>query len=204
MHAYHQILAILMQLVIAATFVTRIYALYDKSRLVLFGLTAIVIAGGGAGGFLISERGQHLVSPQLPPESTGCSTGLSWSQSWRLAVIWCCVMVFDFIVVALTLFKTIQIKLVSGGTHTLTELLTRDGAMYFGAISLASLANVLTFFYGSEITRGVATTITNTLSCTLVSRLMFNLRKPREYTIQVTQQSPIVLRIRRRYFSTQA
>lgn len=202
MHAYHQALAVLMQTTIAATFVTRTYVLYDKNRLVLFGLIAMTLAGIGAGGFLITQGGQHPVVPQLPEEATGCRTGLSRAQAWRLAVVWCSVMVFDLVVVLLTLVRVIILNRGTGGSHTLTELLVRDGVVYFGIISLVSLANIITFLYGSEITRGAATTVANALSCVLVSRLAINLREPREYSVRLDPQPPILLRMWRRRHPT--
>lgn len=44
-----------------------------------------------------------------------------------LAVIWGSVMIFDLVVVVLTLARTMKIKRRSGKGHTLTHILMRDG-----------------------------------------------------------------------------
>ena len=51
-----------------------------------------------------------------------------WTYSVKdLAVAWCGPMVFDLIVVVMTLVKTIQIDRMSGRDRTLTHVLIRDG-----------------------------------------------------------------------------
>ncbi|KAF9785826.1 hypothetical protein BJ322DRAFT_743865 [Thelephora terrestris] len=179
-HSYHQILALIMQTIIGMTFVMRTYALYDRSRVVLVGLICLGATEIAVTGWMISRAKGPAMSPILPEGSTGCSIGLSWSQSWRFAVAWCCVMLFDLIVVAMTLVRTIQINRRDGKERTLVNLLMRDGVMYFGVISLATLSNIVVFL---EVTRGIATTMTNVLASILVSRLTFNLREPRGHSV---------------------
>ncbi|KAF9652457.1 hypothetical protein BDM02DRAFT_2748113 [Thelephora ganbajun] len=180
MHLYHQLLAVVMQAIVGLTFITRTYALYNRSCAVLVGLTSLALLVIAVGCYMLSQGQKLGMGPQLPEGSDGCSTGLSWSQAWRLAVAWCGVVVFDLVVVIMTLVRTIQINRRSGKDRTLTHILIRDGVMYFGVIGLATLSNIITFLRGSEITRGVGTTMTNVLACVLVSRLMLNLRDPRE------------------------
>jgi len=86
---------------------------------------------------------------------------------------------FGLVVLLLTLVRAIQIKRRSND-HTLTHILMRDGVMYFGVINVALLSNVISLLYGSGLIRGIAGTMTNILASLLVSRLMFNLREPRE------------------------
>ncbi|KAF9780089.1 hypothetical protein BJ322DRAFT_310118 [Thelephora terrestris] len=194
-YSYHQILAVITQAIVVLTFVTRTYALYDRSRAVLAGLVSLALGGIMLGGVMIFQGKKLPADPALPEGSIGCPAGLSWSQSWRLAVAWGGLMVFDFITVIMTLVKTIQINRRCGRGHAIIQVLMRDGIMYFGIISLATLSNVLSFLHGTvsqhlndhalrshiikELTRGVSTTITNALASVLVSRLMFNLREPR-------------------------
>lgn len=51
----------------------------------------------------------------------------AYSTTKGLAVLWGAVVAFDFIVVVMTLIRVIQINRGSGGSHTLTYLLMRDG-----------------------------------------------------------------------------
>lgn len=197
-YSYHQILAVVLEAIIVLSFVTRTYALYGQNRVVLVALTSLALAGLGVNGFMLTGGEKLPTNPVLPEGLVGCAEGLSWSQSWHLAISWGTVMIFDLIVVAMTLVKTIQLNWggASGG-RTIIHILMRDGVAYFGVISLAVLSNILSFVYGSELTRGVTTTWTNVLSSVLVSRLMINLREQRDHSIQESQPS-IPLEFRRR------
>ncbi|KAG1889222.1 hypothetical protein F4604DRAFT_829708 [Suillus subluteus] len=57
------------------------------------------------------------------------------------------------------------------------DVMFRDGAMYFGVMTLLNIPNILTYYYGSDITRGSLSTFTSCISVTLISRLMLNLHK---------------------------
>lgn len=49
--------------------------------------------------------------------------------------------------------------------------------MYFAVMTLSNLPNILTYYFGSNTTRGSLATFTSCMSVTLVSRLMLNLHK---------------------------
>ncbi|KAF9788461.1 hypothetical protein BJ322DRAFT_635405 [Thelephora terrestris] len=181
LNSYHQTLAVILQTIVGLTFITRTYALYNRSRAVVIGLTSLALSSVAVGSYLLSQGQKLAMNPVLPEGIVGCSEGLSWSESWRLAVAWSTVMIFDLIVVVMTSVRTIKINRRSGKNHTLPRVLMRDGVVYFGVISLATLSNIITFVRGTEVTRGVATTITNVLSTVLVSRLMFNIREQAEH-----------------------
>lgn len=51
----------------------------------------------------------------------------AYGSAQGLAVAWCSVLIFDLIVVVMTLVKTVQINRRSGKEHTLTHVLMRDG-----------------------------------------------------------------------------
>ncbi|KAJ7208346.1 hypothetical protein GGX14DRAFT_454422 [Mycena pura] len=53
----------------------------------------------------------------------------------------------------------------------------RDGAMYFGAIVIANLANIFTFYFGDVLLSGLISWFTTSLSVTLLSRLMLNIHE---------------------------
>lgn len=65
----------------------------------------------------------HGVSIVIPPAIFYSAYG----PTQGLAVLWGAVMAFDLIVVVMTLVKIIPINRTSGGSHTLTRLLMRDG-----------------------------------------------------------------------------
>ncbi|KAG1867214.1 hypothetical protein DFJ58DRAFT_768945 [Suillus subalutaceus] len=49
--------------------------------------------------------------------------------------------------------------------------------MYFGAMTLVNIPNILTYYSGSVTIRGGLATLTSCLSVTLISRLMLNLHQ---------------------------
>ncbi|KAG1860311.1 hypothetical protein DFJ58DRAFT_275990 [Suillus subalutaceus] len=59
----------------------------------------------------------------------------------------------------------------------ITGIIFQDGAMYFGAMTLSNIPNILMFYYGSDIDKSSLATFTSCMSVTLVSRLMLNLHK---------------------------
>ncbi|KAJ4478013.1 hypothetical protein C8R41DRAFT_292746 [Lentinula lateritia] len=85
-------------------------------------------------------------------------------------------LLFDFLVFSLTLYKALTLQ--RDGRMTLLSVLMRDGTIYFGVMAISIIGNILTFLLGSSQTRGMATTFTNAISSIMISRLMFNLRDP--------------------------
>lgn len=177
-HSYREVLEFVMQSIIGLTFITRTYALYERSRVVLIGLTSLALAAIAVGAYLLSQTEKFTGSAESIEPVPGCLVLLASHQSWRVAVIWGCVLVFDFVVVILTLVKTLQLKRRSGENHTLVHVLMRDGVVYFGVITLAMMSTIITISFQSM--RGVSITLTNILASILVSRLMFNVREPLE------------------------
>ncbi|KAJ7734026.1 hypothetical protein DFH07DRAFT_130697 [Mycena maculata] len=60
---------------------------------------------------------------------------------------------------------------------SLWTVMIRDGAMYFGMISLANLANILVFYLGDSNTAGGLSWCTSAISVTMMVRLMLNLHQ---------------------------
>ncbi|KAJ3972894.1 hypothetical protein EV361DRAFT_105475 [Lentinula raphanica] len=78
-----------------------------------------------------------------------------------MACLWIGIFVFDLCILCLTLWKTYYTYkdgYMSGGLLT---IVMRDGLMYFGIITLASLANIVVFLLGGEFTRGLLPVFTN-------------------------------------------
>ncbi|KAG1902323.1 uncharacterized protein F5891DRAFT_1186419 [Suillus fuscotomentosus] len=60
---------------------------------------------------------------------------------------------------------------------TSVNIVFHDGAMYFGAMTLINIPNILTYYSGSVNTRGSLATFTSSMSATLISRLVLNLHE---------------------------
>jgi hypothetical protein len=84
----------------------------------------------------LSEQVQIFQSTNVPqPKSLGHGVGVviplairsdTYGSSLGLAVAWGSVMTLDFIVVAMTLVKTIRLNRRGGGRHTIIYILMRD------------------------------------------------------------------------------
>ncbi|KAH8828474.1 hypothetical protein DL96DRAFT_1709758 [Flagelloscypha sp. PMI_526] len=131
-----------------------------------------------------------------PEDNTCPQPGISSEIASRHALLWGCLMSFDVAIFVLTVLRTW--RSFYSGSHRrsnmpLTDLLLRDGAMYFLAIVVAYAANVGTFFVGSltkllnfnliseklhsSQLRGCLSTFGSTIATTLASRVIINLHK---------------------------
>ncbi|KAG2362081.1 hypothetical protein BDR07DRAFT_1407916, partial [Suillus spraguei] len=57
------------------------------------------------------------------------------------------------------------------------DIIFHDGVMYFGAMTLIGIPNILTYFSSSVVIRGSLATFTGIMSATLISRLVLNLHE---------------------------
>ncbi|KAJ6571495.1 hypothetical protein B0H19DRAFT_1372568 [Mycena capillaripes] len=170
---YHQYFSIVAQIFVAALLIMRTYALYERSRRILFlttGITLSAVIVGGA--ILFSGKGNS--NDLSDVAKAGCASSLTVSESRRFGFAWMGMLVFDITIFVLTASKALVLSREQRGGLIL--LLIRDGSLYFLVIFVSNCANILTFFYAGPYTRGVATTFTNVISSVMISRLMLNLR----------------------------
>ncbi|KAI3621469.1 hypothetical protein WG66_009425 [Moniliophthora roreri] len=79
------------------------------------------------------------------------------------------------------MYKAYQTKKELGMGLPLMNIVIRDGSLYFGAMSLASLGNILTFY---PFMRTGLSTAASSLSITLVSRMMLHLHEITDIGVQ--------------------
>ncbi|EED78088.1 predicted protein [Postia placenta Mad-698-R] len=108
------------------------------------------------------------------PTST-CNALLTIRQADYLIAPWGAMLIFDTMIFLLTLCKTIRLLHLAPRTGTLLQIFLRDGIIYFGALVIVNVANIVIFL---DYTRGMVSTLTNVMSSVLISRLMLNLRDP--------------------------
>ncbi|KAJ7108023.1 hypothetical protein C8R43DRAFT_1140159 [Mycena crocata] len=175
------ILAILTIFAVSVVMILRIYALYGRSARVLWWLVGI--ATGFTGITLWSvHQGQHGFPLTI---LSGCHLSIPKSASYYLAVSWECLFAFDSIIFGLTIFNA-WVTRRHVGPHAnmpIHRLLVRDGAMYFGAMALANLANIVTFLIGGPLLAGSLATFATCVSVTMMSRLMLNLHERTDYGV---------------------
>jgi len=76
------------------------------------------------------------------------------------------------VIFSLTLYKAFTM----GRGIRILDVIVRDGTMYFSALFIVNLTNILILLFAQPLLKNSTTSITNVLSITLVSRLMLNLR----------------------------
>ncbi|KAJ3914353.1 hypothetical protein F5877DRAFT_82890 [Lentinula edodes] len=116
------------------------------------------------------------------------------------AVAWLMIFIYDVLLFGLMVHNAFKTRKELHMIHrlkfraSLRVILLRDGAMYFGVMTLVNLANILTYYFSEvrfteyhtdpnfdvltkDCMRGGKAPFTSSLSVTLVSRLMLNLHQ---------------------------
>ncbi|KAJ7048475.1 hypothetical protein C8F01DRAFT_1339661 [Mycena amicta] len=172
-HTGHQIVIVGTQLLACVVMLLRTHALYGRSRrflAILLSISLCLIAV-----VVWSTLGQHSYSIDAFP---GCHVVVvDEATQYHLAAAWESLFAFDAMIFILTLYKTYSTwRHVGSYTHIpVHTLILRDGALYFGAMALANLGNILTFYLAGPVLAGALSTIASCVSVTMVSRLMLNL-----------------------------
>ncbi|KAI0807434.1 hypothetical protein C8Q74DRAFT_1362936 [Fomes fomentarius] len=173
---YHQYYAIISQVIVGVVLIARTFALYNRSRRVL---VALIVLGCVlvATTFIATNVKTIAVTANASSEHIGfgCDLSLTAQQGLRSAVGWFAMLCLDTTIFALTVIKSVQMR--HSINNGLLQVLIRDGSMYYAILVVANIANILTFMIGDS-NRGLATTLTNALSTTLISRICLNLRDP--------------------------
>ncbi|KAI0748268.1 hypothetical protein C8Q80DRAFT_1270696 [Daedaleopsis nitida] len=141
---YHQYYAILSQVIVGVILILRTWALYNRSRYMLVALAVLglVLATGTV---IAGNVKTKTVTENVSSEHSvfGCDLSLSSEQGLRSAIGWIAMLCLDTTIFMLTLIKTVHMR------HTLNQglllVLFRDGAIYYGILVVASIANILTF-----------------------------------------------------------
>ncbi|KAF7339075.1 hypothetical protein MVEN_01983900 [Mycena venus] len=176
-----------LSMIVGVMLIMRTYALYERNNRILafmlvFGVAVVCVCLGTT---LFSAKGAGL-SGDLGLY-IGCTYAITARQSVSPIMAWSAMALFDCMIFSLTLYKSFDWH--STGLN-LFIVLIRDGSIYFGVIVMLNLSNILTFVFGGDYTRGVATTLTNIVSSLMISRLMLNLRDPSLAGIPENTTSP--------------
>ncbi|KAJ3504644.1 hypothetical protein NLJ89_g7831 [Agrocybe chaxingu] len=148
--------------------ILRVYALYNRSNVVLTFLLLLWIAQ-----ISVSAVGLRTgFAVPLPPELTGC---ILTGSSSTFSLVWVSPLVTDTCIFALTLWRTREYISRSGSAPTL-HLFVRDGVLYFLVIFMANLLNTLLFFLAPDDLRAIGASFSQLITALMVSRLVLNLR----------------------------
>ncbi|KAG1771987.1 hypothetical protein EV702DRAFT_1134941 [Suillus placidus] len=168
-----QVLLVSQQVFICLTLSLRTYALYGCSRRLLKWMAIIGLAL--AAGALAGSFGHDSNSTT----DNNCHEIYTAATAIRHGMAWVAMFVYELLIFVLTVFKTCKTRglprfsLISRGD--ILDIIFHDGVLYFAGMTLVNLPNILTYFCGSDITRGSLSAFTSCMSVTLMSRLMLNL-----------------------------
>ncbi|ESK82162.1 hypothetical protein Moror_14478 [Moniliophthora roreri MCA 2997] len=180
------------QVIVLLIMTLRIYALYGCSKRllrILLGVLVILLSAAAFATFY-DPGGEEL-------EPVRCHTQRDFQRSIQTAGAWEVLFVYDTLIFLLACYKAYQTRKefeMFKARLPLTNIVIRDGALYFWAMSMANLANILTFYvsftemririltfysdaYPQPFMRGGLASMASSISVTLVSRLMLNLHE---------------------------
>ncbi|KAI3621499.1 hypothetical protein WG66_009424 [Moniliophthora roreri] len=134
------IVVVVAQVIVLLIMTMRIYALYECNKRLLWILLCILMLGlAGCAFSLFYKTGE-------PVFETRCHTPRDERQAAQAVVAWEAAFFYDALIFSLAMYKAYQTKKQLGMRLPLMTIIIRDGSLYFGAMSLASLANILTFY----------------------------------------------------------
>ncbi|ESK82501.1 hypothetical protein Moror_14406 [Moniliophthora roreri MCA 2997] len=165
------IVVVVAQVIVLLIMTMRIYALYECNKRLLWILLCILMLGlAGCAFSLFYKTGE-------PVFETRCHTPRDERQAAQAVVAWEAAFFYDALIFSLAMYKAYQTKKQLGMRLPLMTIIIRDGSLYFGAMSLASLANILTFYLAGPFMKVSLSPVASSLSVTLVSRLMLHLHE---------------------------
>ncbi|KAG2140687.1 hypothetical protein DEU56DRAFT_798237 [Suillus clintonianus] len=156
----------------------RTYALYGGSKRLLTCMTIIMISLAVA--VSVGSFGRFSGSAAILP-GVGCNETFTAETAARVGLGWMAELVFELLILILTVYRIcktrglLRLSLVTG--RNMIDMILHDGAMYFGAMALVNIPNILAYYSGPVATRGGLPTLASCMSVTLISRLMLNLHK---------------------------
>lgn len=171
-HMYHMVLLLIQQTFVAVLCIMQIHAVYQSRRV----LSLLIVLA--ATGFVIPCWSMYAVSahpltyPVVITPVLGCSRLVGETEGFYSALSWTGCLVIDTAVFVLLLYKNIRI----GRGVRLLDTIMRNATIYYSILCIVNLSNILILRFASPALRTSTIALTNALSCTLISRAIFDLR----------------------------
>jgi len=178
--------------IISSIAILRSYALYNRNRRVL-GLVCVLGSAVLVSFVWASTKIEGLAfdfgygyRTCVPDLLHGASEETPYTLAWVLSII------FDIVIFALTMFKTLKMRAIHvfrGPYGSLANLFLRDGSVYFAIMAMSYVIHIVLYFsilnsyYANSL--GSNAFLTHTISVTMISRLILNLNS---YTNRHAQQ----------------
>ncbi|KAL4244468.1 hypothetical protein ABKN59_008683 [Abortiporus biennis] len=178
-HAISQTCLVIAQTIVSVVLLMRTYVLYNRSWKILAFI--LVISSG-----LLAVCIWALVTRKTGLRSSdtnsqiGCVIVETTSSELHIAGAWDALMAFDIMIFITIVVKTYTQRDVfrreGGRLKNLLQLVFRDGVIYFIVMAVANTANMVTFYTLPPVLKSCLARVTSSISVTLVSRLILNLR----------------------------
>jgi hypothetical protein len=164
----------------------RTYALYGRSKRLLIWMVVAGIALAGVASVGISGHSTVIIVPGVNCFESDVSVTLA-----SPGLAWVALFAYELLIFVLTVSRICKTKGMLRSPYlvmsrqNIIDIIFQDGAMYFGAMTVSNIPNILMFYYGSGINQFNLATFTSCISVTLVSRLMLNLHKSINFTTPI-------------------
>ncbi|XP_006463765.1 hypothetical protein AGABI2DRAFT_120573 [Agaricus bisporus var. bisporus H97] len=151
-------LVITIQCLVACLMIMRVYALYGRKAWVAILYAGVAVCSTGIAIWAVITSTKTAESPPVYIPD-GCGVTLARTEARYLAFAWLSELMFDVLIFVMTLYKTLSLP--NGNGIGLLSMLMRDGAVYFGAMVVVNIGNIITFFVGGPLSRGSLTMLAN-------------------------------------------
>ncbi|EJC99205.1 uncharacterized protein FOMMEDRAFT_31296 [Fomitiporia mediterranea MF3/22] len=145
--------------IVAVIVVLRTYALYELNKKIAIMLTSIGLPMLCFSIWTTLGHSPLLTEVYDLSAFKGCHPLMTIQTGIRLTGAWGCLLLFDTIVVILTLRKAILIKRLE--RRGLFHVLIRDGCAYYIILAMINVSQIISFVIGSPYSRGIVTTFAN-------------------------------------------
>ncbi|KAG2125041.1 hypothetical protein DEU56DRAFT_826099 [Suillus clintonianus] len=172
-----ELLIFVQQIIVCFMLTLRTYALYGCSKRLI---TWMVIISFALVGLALAGSSGHSLSTAVGVPGFGCYESYTTETAVSPGLAWASLFVYELLIFALTVFRICNTKGLSlvMSRRNILDIIFQDGAIYFVAMTVFNIPNILTFYCGSDTIRGSLATFTSCMSVTLISRLVLNLHKP--------------------------
>lgn len=175
---YRELALFLQGIIVCIIMAMRTYALYGCSKRLLTWIIIVmmVLVGVCCAGTFGKYSGDVDIVPGI-----GCNETFSKAVAARIGLAYIAQFIFDLFIFILTMYRIyktwglLRLSLVS--RRNIIDIMFNDGVMFFGAMTVSNIPNILSYYSSSVGLRGSFCAFTSCISVTLISRLMLNLHQ---------------------------
>ncbi|GLB38983.1 hypothetical protein LshimejAT787_0601450 [Lyophyllum shimeji] len=154
LHLTRQIALVINQGIVCLLLSLRVYALYSRSwRIAVFLLLSAALLGA------VALAAQLFHRDDLTPGGVqyNCNVPVTKARAIRLAVAWECLFAYDV------------------REYPIPAMVLKYGIIYFGTITLANAANIMTYWFSGPFMKGGLSLFAGSFSTVITSRFMLEL-----------------------------